>query len=212
MSHSFLVSAESASSFVRPGRIVLLSLLVLTCLLLAAGCGRKEPAELGRFNPMGTSGIHNEQAERAFAKAHALWRGEHCSDPDKAIEWLTEAVTLEPAYAQAWLRRGLAYSDKEWFDLALEDLNKAVRLSPTVESYAYRGLVLMRLGNLLGAEKDLTRAIAMDDSYHRAWNFRGATRLRDQRISQACDDFERGCREGDCTGWNNAVKQGICED
>lgn len=194
-----------------PQSLRAIGLIVLVLGISLAGCGRKE-AELGRFNPMGTSGTHNEQAERAFAKAHILWKGEHCSDPDQAIIWLTEAVELEPSYAQAWLRRGLAYSDKQWFDLALEDLNKAVRLAPTAESYAYRGLVQMRLGNLLGADADLTRAISLDPSYHRAWNFRAATRLQDQRISAACEDFERGCAEGDCTGWNNARKQGVCRD
>ncbi|GFM32992.1 tetratricopeptide repeat protein [Desulfovibrio subterraneus] len=185
---------------------------VCLCLIIAAaGCGTKEAEPLGRFNPMGTSGVHNEQAERAFAKARVLWRGEQCSDPDKAIELLTEAVTIEPDYAQAWLRRGLAYSEKRWYDLALDDLNKAVRLAPNVESYTYRGLVEMRLGNLMGAERDLSRAIELDPDYHRAWNFRGATRLLDERISAACDDFQTGCKKGDCTGRDNAVKQGFCD-
>ncbi|UZP67364.1 tetratricopeptide repeat protein [Desulfovibrio mangrovi] len=185
---------------------------ICLCLIFAlAGCGKSESAPLGRFNPVGTAGIYNEQAERAFAKAHVLWRGERCTDPDQAIKWLTEAITLEPEYAQAWLRRGLAYSDKGWYDLALDDLNKAVRLAPTVESYSYRGLVEMRLGNLMGAERDLTRAIDMDSNYHRAWNFRAATRLLDERITAACDDFKTGCKKGDCTGWDNAVQQGICE-
>lgn len=202
---------ETQNKYVR--HMTISNLAVILCLglvLFTSGCGTKEQAELGRFNPMGTSGIHNEEAERAFAKAHILWHGEHCTDPDQAIEWLTEAIKLEPAYAQAWLRRGLAYSDKRWYDLALDDLNKAVRLAPSAESYAYRGLAEMRLGNLLGAESDLTKAIAIDPTYHRAWNFRGATRVLDERISAGCEDFAMGCKNGDCTGRDNAVKNGLC--
>ncbi|WP_243451293.1 tetratricopeptide repeat protein [Desulfovibrio psychrotolerans] len=191
-------------------RRVAAGMLCAVLLLGLAACGGKEP-ELGRFNPGGTAGRYNEQAERAFARAHILWRGETCSDPDLAVTLLTEAVELEPEYAQAWLRRGLAYSDKRWYDLALEDLNRAVRLAPTPESYAYRGLVQMRLGNYLGAEQDLTTAAEMNPGYHRAWNFRAATKLLNGNVPGACEDFARGCKAGDCTGLENAKKERWCE-
>ncbi len=194
----------------KPGLARVLLMSALLGLGLIAGCAQ-EQAPAGRFNPLGTAGVYDERAEIAFAKAHALWRNDQCADPDKAILWLNEAVQVEPAYAEAWMWRGRAYGEKGQYALALEDMDRSVRLAPTPLAYAYRGWVQTQLGNLLGAEADLDYALQLDPASYRAWNFRGQMHMQRGDSARACDDFAAGCRYGACDELENAKKRGLCQ-
>ncbi|CAK7010408.1 MAG: hypothetical protein DELT_02058 [Desulfovibrio sp.] len=186
-----------------------LAIIILVC-VLSSGCGGKE---LPPHNPMGLSGKLNPEAEAAFARAHVLWdKNNICTDPDLAVELLTKAVKLEPNYAAAFVRLGLAKSDLRDWDGAFDDLTRAIRLNPTAEIYAYRGLVSMRGGNYLGARKDFDRSLDLRSRQHLAWNFRGALNFLEGRIEEACDDFEEGCDYGDCTGLESARARGECQN
>lgn len=185
---------------------------VAVCLILcftAVGCGGKEAVP--PHNPMGLSGKRNAEAEAAFARAHVLWdKKDVCSDPELALELLNKAIGLEPDYPEAYLRRGLAKSDLNDWDGAFDDLSKAVRMAPSAEAYAFRGLVSMRGGNYLGARKDLDRSLEISKRQHRAWNFRGALNRLEGRQNEACDDFEEGCDYGDCIGLETSRDMGEC--
>lgn len=178
--------------------------------LFLAACGGHEP--LKPNNPMGLSGKINTEAETAYARARVLWKdGEICTDPKLAVELLDKAITLEPKYAEAYLRRGLAKSDLRDWDGAFDDLSRSIRIKSTAEAYAYRGLISMRGGNSIGARKDLGRSIEMNPGQHRAWNFRGALSLLEGDQVAACKDFDKGCSNGDCIGYESAVKSGACK-
>ena len=182
-------------------------LLLLILLLGACGGARSDKPH----NPMGLSGKRNQEAEAAFSRAHILWRdAEICSDPLLAIELLDKAITLEPAYAQAYMRRGLAKKDLHDWDGAFDDMTSAIRLDPSPENYAYRGLISMYGGNRLGARKDYERSVSLNPKQHRAWNFKAALNILDNRYTEACSDFETGCSNGDCTGLESAKNAKIC--
>lgn len=182
--------------------------IILLCCAVLAGCGGKD---LPPHNPMGLSGKLNPEAEAAFARAHVLWdKNNICSDPALAVELLTKAVKLEPGYAAAYLRLGLAKSDLRDWEGAFDDITKSIRLQPVAEAYAYRGLVSMRGGNYLGARKDFDRSLELRSRQHHAWNFRGALNLLEGRTKEACDDFAEGCDYGDCTGLESARARGEC--
>ena len=53
-------------------------------------------------------------------------KGEH----DKAIADYTEAIRLNPKYAEAYYNRGVAYEDKGEHDKAIADFTEAIRLDP----------------------------------------------------------------------------------
>ncbi|MCC8194735.1 MAG: hypothetical protein LIP28_08840 [Deltaproteobacteria bacterium] len=182
-------------------------LFIILCVSLA-GCADKG---LAPHNPMGLSGKRSPEAEAAFARAHVLWdKRDVCSDPAQALELLNKALELEPGYAEALLRRGLAKSDLKDWDGAFDDLSKSIRLHPSAEAYAFRGLISMRGGNYVGARKDFDRSLAITERQHRAWNFRGALNRLEGRRSEACDDFAEGCDHGDCVGLETSVTMGEC--
>ena len=184
-----------------------IALILLICFSLV-GCGGKDVTP---HNPMGLSGKRNPEAEAAFARAHVLWDNyDVCSDAERAVSLLDRALALEPQYADALLRRGLARSDLKDWDGAFDDLSKAIRLSPSAEAYAFRGLVSMRGGNYLGSRKDLDRSLEISKRQHRAWNFRGALNRLEGRQTEACDDFAEGCDYGDCIGLETSIKMGEC--
>lgn len=200
----------SLRSGIRHAARALFLLPVLALALVLVSCG---PRSEKPYNPMGLSGKINPEAETAFARAHVLWRdSETCSDPALAVELLDKAIALEPEYAEAYMRRGLAKNDQRDWEGAFDDLTRALRLNPSPENYAYRGLISMRSGNALGARKDFDRSIALDDDQHRAWNFRAALNMLEGKNKAACSDFEEGCDNGDCVGLESARASGVCPD
>ena len=136
--------------------------LALLFILALPGCSLLEPEKMPPkpANPTGVSGKHDPQAEQLFAKAHVLWKGETCTDPEKALEYLDEALKIEPDYPQALIRRGLALSQLGYADDAFDDLTKAIRLEPSAEAYLSRGICLLQQGNTAGARKGSGRSLA----------------------------------------------------
>lgn len=188
-----------------------LRLIAACALCLLSACAAYE-APLRPVNPMGLSGRVAPEAEKNYALARVLWgNSDVCSDPAQAVAYLDKAIAAQPDYAAAYLRRGLAYSEMGRYEEAFDDLTRSLRLHPGAEVYSYRGLVSMRMGNMMGARKDLDHAIELDGGYHRAWNFRAAVRLQQDDVAGACDDFAKGCSKGDCTGIESARTSGICK-
>jgi tetratricopeptide (TPR) repeat protein len=86
----------------------------------------------------------SEAAADWFKKADVLWNGEKLSDPKKAIEYLNNAIRLQPDYADAYNSRGLAYYDLGKYQIAIEDFNQAlltasIDLTYLIKSYGSRG-------------------------------------------------------------------------
>ncbi len=101
----------------------------------------------------------NAEAQKLFAKTRVMWDiNEKCSDPALAMEYLDAVITMEPQYADAYMRRALAASELGYWDEAFEDSSRAIRLEPKADNYAYRGLIFMRQGNYTGSRKDLRKA------------------------------------------------------
>lgn len=146
-----------------------------------------------------------------YTKALALWDGDICTDPALAVALLNHALREHPGHVPSLLRRGLAYSELAQHDKAFADMSQAIRLEPTALHYAYRALAFMREENFPGARKDLERSIKLDPSQHKAWSFRGALNLLEERLEDACADFSKSCKNGDCAGLNSARNQGLCQ-
>ena len=72
---------------------------------------------------------------------------------------LTQAIRLNPNYADAYYNRGNVYRNQEKWDLAVADLTQAIRLNPNdADAYKNRGFVYYRLGDINKARQDFQRA------------------------------------------------------
>lgn len=184
--------------------------LLLCLCLFCSGCYGAAPKATPP-DPTGITGTRDAKAEQLYAKARVLWReGELCSAPEQAVIYLEQAVALDPEYAEAWLRLGLARSETGQIEEAFEDLTRSLRLNPTADAYAYRGLVLLRQGDYKSARRDLDRALQTDPGSHRALSFRAAVNLKENDLEAACRDFKAACKAGNCLGLEAAHRQNMC--
>ena len=185
-----------------------------------AGCAtvQPSPAPSGKQNMAGLSGRLNPEAETAYAKARVLWKQtlssvsavELCTDPEQAIALLDKAIALEPGYAEALARRGLAKSELGEREEAFDDLTAAIRLHPSAETYAYRALVSIRANQTRAAQSDLEYSLKKDPKQHLAKNFSGILALTLDDKPQACSRFKEGCSSGDCSFIDAARTDKLC--
>ena len=99
---------------------------------------------------------------------------------DKAIADYTEAIRLDPKFAEAYYNRGVAYENKGEYDKAIADYTEAIRLDPKyAEAYNSRGFAYGNKGEHDKAIADYTEAIRLDPKYANAYYNRGV-RLREE--------------------------------
>ena len=99
------------------------------------------------------------------------------------------------ALALVLSNRGGAYLNKGDYDLALDDLNRSIRLDPAGPlSHYNRGTTYFFLKEYRKALDDLTRALAIDASYAKSYVYRGRTLLKFDDYIAAISDFNAGLR------------------
>jgi tetratricopeptide (TPR) repeat protein len=113
-----------------------------------------------------------------------------------AIDQFTQAIELYPEFAAAYFKRAEIYQSQREPELALADLNEALRLIPLsardrYEIYCERGSVHIDLGNLDEAILDLTHAISMFPKRGLAYFSRACARdLNDDPLGAIADFSE----------------------
>ncbi len=201
-----------------PARLFLYLLLTLGMGLAGCTTPQSGTPRSGEENLAGLSGKFNPEAETSFAQARVLWkRGlssvsavEVCSDPEKAVVLLDKAISLEPGYAEAYIRRGLAKSELGQREEAFTDLTAAIRLHPTADAYAYRALVSIRAKQVRAARKDLEYSLQKNPQQHLARNITGLLALTLDDKPEACAQFQQGCSAGDCSFIDAAKADKLC--
>ena len=111
---------------------------------------------------------------------------------DDAITHYTEAVRLNPEYAEAYYNRGKAYDDKEEFDRAIQDLDKAIDLNPKyAEAYYNRGKAYDDKEEFDRAIQDYNKAIDLNPKYAEAYYNRGKAYGRKTEFDRAIQDLDK---------------------
>ena len=100
------------------------------------------------------------EAVKWFIKAYGeSQNGNH----EKAIEYYTKAIELNPDYADALNNRGACYDGLKEYEKALVDYNKAIELKPDYAvAYNNRGLCYKNLKEYEKALADYTKAIELN--------------------------------------------------
>lgn len=110
---------------------------------------------------------------------------------DQAVDYFTQAITLEPRYIDAYNARGYTYVSMGSFDQAVADANAVLSLdSQNAYAYAMRAFAYYGLENTAQALADVDYALQLDPNLALAYNTRGALNL-DFSPRQALEDFAR---------------------
>lgn len=200
-------------------------LLLCLAVLLLSGCGKlpfdlpftgsdavSEALPAGEKTPPApvVSGV-SPQARVYLAEAGEYWTASgECTDPERAAALLDKAIEADPLDPSPYLLRSRALSDLGYLNEAFDDATKAIRLSPTAEAYATRGLVCLKQHQPEGARRDFSYAEKLDAGEPLIYIYRAAGAFLDERTDDACDDLERACRLGRCLPWETAKKNRIC--
>jgi tetratricopeptide (TPR) repeat protein len=81
-------------------------------------------------------------------QATSLCNHRNCPDPQKAIEYLNEAIRLKPDYEVAYFHRGNIHLNLKQNQLAIKDYDEAILLNPRyVPAYRQRGYLYISTGN-----------------------------------------------------------------
>lgn len=92
--------------------------------------------------------------------------GAFVHDPDGIIAacttWIAENPSRTPSLARAYTWRGRAYVHNGEPDRAIEDLNRAIEIEPSVEALNNRGAAYRMKGNTVRALADLERSLSLE--------------------------------------------------
>ncbi len=100
---------------------------------------------------------------------------------DNAIREFSQAIQMEPGYAEAYSSRAVAYMQQKKFNKAQEDMNKAVELAPNSASVRYNMACLHSLNGKVDLALDeidaaLTRGFSDYDALRRDPDLEAARR------------------------------------
>ena len=118
-------------------------------------------------------------------------KGKH----DQAIEDYTNAIKLNPRYANAYYNRGLAYSYKGDNDKEIADYTQAIKLNPRlIDAYNNRGAAYEKKGQYDRAIADYNRALKLDPRRAKVYLNRGVAHAHKGSLDQAIADYTRAIK------------------
>ena len=130
-----------------------------------------------------------------FYKANSLLSDGKFTDPQKAIEYLNEAIRLEPDHPETFVSRGVAYHYLGQHQRAIEDYNEAIRLNPDYAlAYNNRGIAYHNLGQHQRAIEDYNEAIRLKPDDAVAYKSRGTAYGTLGQYQRAIEDFDKAIR------------------
>jgi tetratricopeptide (TPR) repeat protein len=111
-------------------------------------------------------------------------------DHAHAIADYTQAIALNPDFANAYNNRGLAYHHQGSYIQAIADYTQAVALNPAdADAYNNRGVAYADQGDHAHAIADYTQAIALNPDFANAYNNRGIAYADQDDHAHAIADF-----------------------
>ncbi|MDJ0742587.1 MAG: tetratricopeptide repeat protein [Xenococcaceae cyanobacterium MO_167.B27] len=109
----------------------------------------------------------------------------------EAIKEFTEAIEINPKFADAYYRRGLAYSEIEQFDKAIADYNSSLNLNTRqIEVYFSRASALLAADNIQGSIMDIQAILTLDSNYVRAYKLWAKICIRLQEFDRAIEHYK----------------------
>jgi tetratricopeptide (TPR) repeat protein len=127
-----------------------------------------------------------------FYKASALWDGKKYTDPQKAIEYLNNAIELNSQDDGYYYSRGFVYRELGNYNQAIIDFNRAIELNPKVPiCYVMQGMTYDDLRNYNKAIISYSKAIELYPQSDLAILNRGTSYARLGNYNQALKDYNK---------------------
>ncbi|MDI9356569.1 MAG: tetratricopeptide repeat protein [Chitinophagaceae bacterium] len=112
-----------------------------------------------------------------------------------AVKDYTEAIRINPHYANAFTNRGYAKYKLKKYAEAMKDYTQAIRINPhDAKAYNNRGAAKRELQKYQEAIEDYTQAIRINDQYAIAYNNRGNAKKKLQNYAGAIEDYTQAIR------------------
>ena len=128
-------------------------------------------------------------------KTDALWDGNKYTDPEKTIEYVNNAIKLQPDYAEAYNNRGIAYDNLGQHQRAIENYNEAIRLQPDdASAYYNRGNTCYKLGQYQRSIEDFNTAIRLQPDLAIAYVGRGGAYGNLGQYQRSIEDINKAVR------------------
>lgn len=173
------------------------------------GDGRAAPSAAPRQAPFSAS--VSPKARRCLEEV-----GKLCADPrgcrnaERAADLLDEAVSADPLDAYAHMMKGRVLSELGYYEEAFNDVTKSIRMRPSAEAYAVRGLVCVRQKSPEGARRDFEYAERMAPDNPMVYAYRAAGEFLEGRKGDGCGDLRKACGLGFCLPLEGAKAEGLC--
>jgi tetratricopeptide (TPR) repeat protein len=122
-------------------------------------------------------------------------RGFNATNPDDEIDFYSEAVRLQPDFAEAFYNRGIARKDKGDMEGAERDFEQAIGVQPDyAAAFNNRGVARKAKHDLDGALQDYDEAIRLQPDFAIAFNNRGNARKDKGDLEGALQDYDEAIR------------------
>lgn len=136
-----------------------------------------------------------ESATDWLRKANTVCPNGKCTNPQTAIEYLTEAIRMNPKFVMAYNNRGTLYCNQKQFQLAISDYDEAIRLKPDcAEAYYGRGFANAKQNHYLSAIRDFDEAIRLKPDFMKAYYERSMAHYKTKYYLQALKDLDEVIR------------------
>jgi tetratricopeptide (TPR) repeat protein len=113
---------------------------------------------------------------------------------NRAIEFYTDEIKREPT-SLSYQMRGNVWREQKDHDRAIDDYNKAIRISPwDAKAHFYRADAWMDKQDAEKALDDLNEAILLDHTQAEAFDARGSVWMQKGRIERALTDYNEAIR------------------
>jgi tetratricopeptide (TPR) repeat protein len=123
--------------------------------------------------------------------------GARYTNPEAAIAAFTEAIRLDPEYAEAYARRGRGYTDLKDYARALADINRALGLDPKLKmAYAARAKTHLEMGENRRAVEDASEAIRRLPDMPNGYSIRGRALHLLGEHQKALADYDQAIKLG----------------
>jgi len=114
---------------------------------------------------------------------------------DRAIADYSEAIRIDPRYADAYYNRAIAFKAKGDLDRAIADYNEAIRLNPRdALAYNNRGIAYRAKGEIDRAIADYDEAIRLDPGNALLYSQRGYAYQAKGNLEAAIADYSETIR------------------